>query len=154
MKVRLRNDFYEISEKNSLKKWFLTKLNSTAKNSRTAVFQERLALNYKWDALTARISWQHTHSYLVDIFFTIFTVAPFLCIPSVILGFCFILVTSNTVIWESLFGAHRFKLEVEDFIFHVVVYSRETFQTLAWKFLLYILQKVFRVYIFPDFVLV
>ena len=61
--------------------------------------------------------------------FTFFTVAPFLCTPSVILNFCFILVTSNTVIWASLFGAQRFKLEVEDFVFHVVVFSRETYQT-------------------------
>ena len=38
-KLRLRNDFQEISEKNSSKKWSPTQLNSTAKNSRTAVFQ-------------------------------------------------------------------------------------------------------------------
>ena len=50
-------------------------------------------------------------------------------------------------------GAHRFKLEVEDFFFYVVVSSRETFQILAQKFLLCIPQKVFRVYIFPNFVL-
>ena len=86
--------------------------------------------------------------------FTFFTVAPFLCTPLVILDFCFILVTSNTVIWVSLFGTHRFKLEVKDFIFYVVVFSRETFQTLAWKFLLCVPQKVFGVYIFPNFVLV
>ena len=66
--------------------------------------------------------------------FTFFTVAPFLSAPSVILDFCIILVTSNTVIWVSLFGAHSFKLEAEDFNFHVVVLSKETFQTLAWKF--------------------
>ena len=83
--------------------------------------------------------------------FTFFTVAPFLCTPSVILDFCFILVTSNTVIQASLFGAHRFKLEVEDFIFHVVVFSRETFQTLAWKLQLSVPQKLFGVYIFPNF---
>ena len=77
-----------------------------------------------------------------------------MCTPSVILDFCFILVASNTVIWASLFGAHMFKLEVEDFVFHAVVFSRETFQTLAWKFLLCVPQKVFRVYIFPNFVLV
>ena len=85
--------------------------------------------------------------------FTFFTVAPFLCTPLVILDFCSILVASNTVIWASLFGTHRFKLEVEDFIFHVVVFSRESFQTLAWKFLLCVPQKVFGVYIFPNFVL-
>ena len=77
-----------------------------------------------------------------------------MCNPSAILDFCFILVASNTVIWASLFGAHRFKLEVENFIFHVVVFSRETFQTLAWKFLLCVSQKVFGAYIFPNFVLV
>ena len=55
--------------------------------------------------------------------FTFFTFVPFLCTPSVTLDFCFILVTSNTVIWASLFGVHCFKLKVEDFIFHVVVYS-------------------------------
>ena len=86
--------------------------------------------------------------------FTFFTVAPFLRTLSVILNFCFILVASNTVIWTSLLGAHRFKLEVEDFIFYVVVYSRETLQTLAWKFLLCVPQKVFGVYIFPNFFLV
>ena len=68
---------------------------------------------------------------------TFFTVAPFLCTLSVILDFCIILAASNTVIWVSLFGTHRFKLEVKGFIFHVVVFSKETFQTLAWKFLLY-----------------
>ena len=70
----------------------------------------------------------------------------------VTLDFCFILLASNTVIWASLVGAHRSKLEVEDFVFHVVVFSRETFQTLAWKLLLCVLQKVFGVYIFPNFV--
>ena len=77
-----------------------------------------------------------------------------MCTPSVILVFCFILAASNTVIWVSLFGAHSFKLEVKDFIFHAVVSSRETVQTLAWKFLLCISQKVLEVYIFPNFVLV
>ena len=86
--------------------------------------------------------------------FRFFTVGPFLCTPSVILDFCFVLVASSTVIWACLVGAHRCKLEVEDFIFHVAVFSRETFQTLAWKFLLCVLQKVVGVYIFPNFVLV
>ena len=53
----------------------------------------------------------------------------------------------------SLVGTYRSKLEVEDFIFHVVVFFRETFQTLAWKFLLFIPQNVFGVYTFPNFVL-
>ena len=121
--------------------------------SRTAVFQESLALNSKWNALTAGISWQHTHSKLVGII-SHFTVAPFFCTQCVILDFCFITVASNTVIWASLFGAHRFKLEAEDFIFHVTVFSRKTFQTLAWKFLPCVPQKIFGIYIFPYFVLV
>ena len=86
--------------------------------------------------------------------FTFFTVAPFLCTPLVILDFCFILVTSNTVIWVSFFGTHKFKLEVQVFIFHVVLFFRGTFQTLGWKFLLCIPQKVFGVYIFSNFDLV
>ena len=94
------------------------------------------------------------HSFLTGRhLFTFFTVVPFLCAPSVKLDFCFILVASNTVIFASLFVAHRFKLKVEDFIFHVVVFSIETFQTLAWKFLLCVSQKVFGVYISPNFVL-
>ena len=89
------------------------------------------------------------HSFLTDWHhFTFLTVAPFLCAPSAKLDFCFILVASNTVILARLFVAHRFKLKVEDSIFHVVVFSIETFQILAWKFLLFVSQKVFRVYIF------
>ena len=61
LKRRLRNDFLEISEKNSSKKWFPTQLNSVAKIFRTAVIQESLALNFEWNALTTWISW-HTHS--------------------------------------------------------------------------------------------
>ena len=49
-------------------------------------------------------------------------VAASVCTASVILDFCFILVASNNVIWVSLFGAHRFKLEVEDFICHVIYF--------------------------------
>ena len=95
------------------------------------------------------------HAFLTGWYlFTFFAVVPFLGTPLVILDFCFILVASNTVIWASLFGAHRFKVEAEDFIFHVVVFSRKTFETLAWKFLFCIPQKIFGVYIFPNLVLV
>ena len=94
------------------------------------------------------------HAFLTGWYlFTLFTVAPFWCTSLVIQDFCFILLASDTVIWASLVGAHRSKLEVKDFIFHVVVFFRETFQTLAWKFLLCVPQKVFGVYIFPNFVL-
>ena len=95
------------------------------------------------------------HAFLTGWYlFTFFTVAPFWCTTSVILDFCFILLTFNTVIWASLVGTHRSRLEVEDFIFHVVAFSRETFQTLPWKFLVCVPQNVFEVYIFPNFVLV
>ena len=39
------------------------------------------------------------------------------------------------------------------FIFLAVLFSRELSQTLAWKFLLYVPQKSFGIYIFPYFVL-
>ena len=83
--------------------------------------------------------------------FTFLIVLPILCAPLVMLDFC--LIASNTVLWASLFGTYRFKLEVEDFILHVLVLSRESFQTLAWKFLLYVPQRVFWVYIFLNSVL-
>ena len=55
-------------------------------------------------------------------------------------------------------GAFGWRTQVQTgswgFYFHVAVFSRETFQTLAWKFLLCVLQKVVGVYIFPNFVLV
>ena len=131
------------------KKLFPTQLNSTAKIFRTAVIQESLALDFKWNGLNC-LNFVTAHAFLTGWYlFTFFTVAP-----SVTLDFCFILLTSNDVIWASLVRTHRAKLEVKEFIFHVVVFSRETFQTLAWKFLLCILQKVFGVYIFPNFVLV
>ena len=85
-----------------------------------------------------------THTFLTGWYlFIFFPVAPFWCTPSVILDLCFVLLTTNTAIWANLVGAHRSKLEVKHFIFHVVVFSRET---LAWKFLLCVPQKVFRVY--------
>ena len=96
-----------------------------------------------------------THAFLTGCYlFTFFPVAPSWCTPSVILDFCFILLATNTAIWANLVGGHKSKLEVEDSIFHVAVFSRETFQTLAWKFLLCVPQKVFGVYIFPNFVLI
>ena len=94
------------------------------------------------------------HSCTILVYHRTALAAASMCTPSVILDFCFILVTSNTVIWASLFGAHRFKLEVEDFIFHIIVFSRETFQTLALKFLLCIPQNFLGFYVFPYFVLV
>ena len=62
VETKTKKYFYKFSEKNSSKKWFPTQLNSIVKNYRTTAFQESLALNFKWNALTARIPWQHTHS--------------------------------------------------------------------------------------------
>ena len=71
------------------------------------------------------LNFMTAHAFLTGWYlFTFFTIAPFCCTPSVILDSYFILLASNTVIWASLFGAHRCKLEVEHFIFHVVVFSR------------------------------
>ena len=73
--------------------------------------------------------------------FTFFNVAPFLCTQSVVLNLHWI---SYTVIWARvcLLGAHRFRLKAKDFIFHVVVFSRETFQILTWTFLLCVPQSL------------
>ena len=69
MKLRLRINFYEFLRKSLLRE-FLRKsqLNSTAKNSRTVVFQQCHTLHYKRNALTSGISRQRTHSNLVGIF--------------------------------------------------------------------------------------
>ena len=53
------------------------------------------------------------------------------------LGFrflCFILVSSIVVTWASWFSRHRFKLEVEDFIFHIL---QKNFPNFAMKILLF-----------------
>ena len=57
--------------------------------------------------------------------FTVLIVALFLRTQSrflrtLMLGFCFILVASIAVIWPSSFSGYRFKLEAEDFIFHIL----------------------------------
>ena len=141
MKVRLRNDSWEISEKNSSKKWFPTQLNSTAKNSRTAVFQESLALNFKWNALTAGISLTSFH---------IFHSCTILVYSICHTGFLLHLGRFQ----HCKLGEFVWRTQVQiDFIFHAVLFSRETFQTLAWKFLLCVSQKICGVYIFPYFVL-
>ena len=81
--------------------------------------------------------------------FTFFPVVPFWHTPSVILDFCFILLATNTAIWTNLVGAHRSKLEVEDFIFHVVVFSKLWHGNSCFAFC-----KKVSGFIFPNFVLV
>ena len=111
--------FYEYCEifKNTN---FEKHLQTTASvNSRAVVFQEGLALPFKWNALTSGISWQNSYSNLVGIF-TVLAVAPFLRTQSIMLGFFFILVASIVATWASLFSGHKFKLEAEDFIFHIL----------------------------------
>ena len=129
-------------------------LNLTTKIFRTAVIQESLALNFKWNALSAEFR-DSTRILNWLISFHIFHSCTILVYSIGHTGFLLHLARfQHCVIWASLVGAHRPKLEVEDFIFHAAVFSRETFQTLAWKFLLYVPQKVFGVYIFSNFVLV
>ena len=46
--------------------------------------------------------------------------SPFLTTQSIMLGFWFILLASIFVTWASWFSGHRFKLEAENFIFHIL----------------------------------
>ena len=66
------------------------------------------------------------------------------------LGFCFILVDSITVIWASSFSGHRFKLEANDFIFHIL---QKNFPKFSVKILALCSTKSLGVLIFPYFVL-
>ena len=103
------------------------------------LYSKRICLaGFMSNALTSGISWQNTH-------FSILTVARFLWTQSIILGFHFILVPSITVTWSSSFSGLRFKLEIP--------YSPEKLSKLARKYLFCFQQKVFRVFIFPYFVL-
>ena len=52
--------------------------------------------------------------------------------------------------WVSWFSGHKFKLEAEDFSFHVL---KKIFQISVWKYLLCVQQKVFRVFLFLFVVL-
>ena len=76
------------------------------------------------------------------------TVVTFLRTRSIKMGFWFILVASIIVTWPSLFSGHRFKLESEDFIFHIL---QRNFSNFGMK--IGVQQKVFRAFIFPYFVL-
>ena len=62
----------------------------------------------------------------------------------------FILVASIVATWVSWFSGHAFKLEAEDFIFHIL---KRNFQNFGVKILALCSAKVFRVFIFPYFVL-
>ena len=81
--------------------------------------------------------------------FTFFPVAPFWRTPSFKLDFYFILLATNTAIWKNLVGAHWSKLEVQDFIFHVVVFSKLWHGNSCFAF-----RKKVSGFIFPNFVLV
>ena len=54
------------------------------------------------------------------------------------------------VTWASWFSGHRFKLEAEILS---SIFPWEVFQILDWKYLFCVQQEVFRVFIFPYFVL-
>ena len=51
-----------------MKTYFEKHLQTKAVYFRASVFQESLALPFKWNALTSGISWLHMHSNLVGIF--------------------------------------------------------------------------------------
>ena len=84
-------------------------------------------LDWESSALT---TWPLLHKRILNWLISFYIVASFWCTPLVILDFCSILFASNTVIWASLAGAHRSKLEVKGFTFHVVVFSTENFHNL------------------------
>ena len=65
LKLRLRNYFYEISEKSS-KKWFPSELNSTAKNS--SCIPAGSCSTFQMECLNFQNMRQHTYSKLVGIF--------------------------------------------------------------------------------------
>ena len=102
---------------------------------------EESSLHFKWNALTSAISWQHTHSVNWLASFHIFQLHHSCALN---LSYWISASSWSLRIWENLFGTHRFNLEVDDFIFHVAIFSRETFQTLAWKLLLCFLQRVYK----------
>ena len=85
--------------------------------------------------------------------FTFFTVATFLCTPSVILDFCFILVASNTVIWASLMHT-GLNTGSRGFYFPCCSILQRNFPNFGMKILALHSAKSVRVYIFSNFVLV
>ena len=99
--------------------YFEKHLRTTASvNPRPAVFQESLALPFK------RLNFSNfvvTHAFQSGWhLFAFLTVALFLKTQSVMLGFWFILVASIVVTWPSSFSRHMFKMEAEDFGFHIL----------------------------------
>ena len=62
-----------------------------------------------------------------------------------------VVVASIVVTWASWFSGHRFRLEAEDFIFHIL--WKFFFQISAWKYLFCVQEKVCGVFVFPYFVL-
>ena len=62
----------------------------------------------------------------------------------------FILVASIAVTWVSWFSVHRFKLEAEDFIFHIL---QRIFLNFGMKILALCSARVSRIFIFPYFIL-
>ena len=76
-----------------------------------------LALPFKWNALTFGISWQHTHSNPVGIFSHSCTILENSIYYD---GFLVHLGRFHRLTWPSSFSGHRFKLEPEDFIFHIL----------------------------------
>ena len=106
-------------------------------NFRAAVFQR--VLLHLLNKMPSGISWQYmilfyllnkmpkllefrgnTRILIQVTFFALLTVAPFLRTQSIMMDFWFILVASIIVTWPSLFSGHRFKLESEDFVFHIL----------------------------------
>ena len=90
-----------------------------------------LGLPFKWNALTFGILWQHIHSNPVSIFSHFWQLHHSweLNLLLSISGSSWFLPT-----WLSSFSGHRFKLESEDFIFHILQrnFSNFSIKILVW----------------------
>ena len=97
--------------------------------------------------------WQQMHSKLVGIF-SYFSVALFSFTQSVMLWSCFILLASITVSWGEVFILHTLvQTKSHIIIFYVLILSRKTFQSSAWKKLLHADHKAFGFFYFSCFAL-
>ena len=129
-----------------------TQLNSTTKIFRTAVIQKCLPLNFKWNVLTLEF---HNSTRILNwlISFHIFHSCTILVYSIGQTGFLLHLARFQHCNLGK-FGLHtQVQTGSRGFYFPFVVFSRETFQTLTWKFLFCVPQKVFGVCIFSNFVL-
>ena len=149
---KLRNDFSELFEKNSSKKWFPIQLNSMANIFGTAVIQKSLALNFNWNFLMPEFHWStRILSWLIS--FHIFHSCTILVYSIGHTGFLLHLARFQHCNLCKFGWRTQVQTGSQGFCFPCCSILQRNFPNLAWKFLLCVPQKVFGVYIFPNFVL-